>query len=154
LRCSGREAPTYCGDVIPGPAGARAATQALDTPPLEPPSPSRIQARHHGTGEGADRERWLPPRPEQEVTRALRTGFAYYGAIGQDVTDIEARTEKLTMPTLAIGGGTSWGRGQEVARSLRQMAVDVTEEVYPECGHWVPEEKPVQLAASLCTFIQ
>jgi pimeloyl-ACP methyl ester carboxylesterase len=58
------------------------------------------------------------------------------------------------MPTLAIGGGISWGRGQEVARSLRQMAVDVTEEVYRECGHWAPEEKPVQLAASLRTFIQ
>jgi pimeloyl-ACP methyl ester carboxylesterase len=34
------------------------------------------------------------------------------------------------------------------------MAVDVIEEVYPECGHWVPEEKPVQLAASLRAFIQ
>ena len=55
------------------------------------------------------------------------------------------------MPTLAIGGGISWGRGQEVARPLRQMAVDVTEEVYRECGHWAPEEKPVQLAAPRST---
>jgi hypothetical protein len=34
------------------------------------------------------------------------------------------------------------------------MSVDVTKEIDPECGHSVPEEKPVQLAASLCTFIQ
>jgi pimeloyl-ACP methyl ester carboxylesterase len=84
---------------------------------------------------------------------ALRAGFAYYRTIGQDVADNEARTEKLTMPTLAVGGGTSWGRGPEVARSLRQMAENVTEEIYDECGHWVPEEKPTELAASLRTFI-
>ena len=84
---------------------------------------------------------------------ALRAGFAYYRAIAQDVADNEARTEKVAMPTLAIGGGTSWGRGAEVARSLRKMADDVTEEVYSECGHWVPEEKAAELVASLRSFI-
>ena len=84
---------------------------------------------------------------------ALRTGFAYYRAIAQDVADNEARTDKVAMPTLAIGGGTSWGRGAEVGRSLRKMADNVTEEVYPECGHWVPEEKAAELAASLRSFI-
>ena len=84
---------------------------------------------------------------------ALRAGFAYYRAIAQDVADNEARTEKVAMPTLAIGGGTSWGRGAEVACSLRKMADEVTEEVYSECGHWVPEEKATELAASLHSFI-
>ncbi len=73
---------------------------------------------------------------------ALRAGFAYYRAIEQDVADNEARTEKLTVPTLAIGGGTSWGRGLEVGRSLRQLAASVTEEIYPECGHWVRRRNP------------
>lgn len=84
---------------------------------------------------------------------ALRAGFAYYWAVVQDVADNEARIEKLTVPTLTVGGGTSWGRGQEVARSVRQLAANVTEEVYPDCGHWVPEEKPAELAASLRAFI-
>ena len=84
---------------------------------------------------------------------ALRAGFACYRAIAQDVADNEARTDKLAMPTLAIGGGTRWRRGAEVARFLRKMADDVTEEVYPECGHWVPEEKAAELAASLRSFI-
>ena len=57
------------------------------------------------------------------------------------------------MPTLAVGGGTSWGRGPEVAKSLRQMATDVTEAIYDECGHWVPEEKPIELANTLRRFI-
>ena len=98
-------------------------------------------------------------RPELEYLRthttpgALRAGFAYYRAIAQDVADNEARTDKVAMPTLAIGGGTSWGRGAEVGRSLRKMADNVIEEVYPECGHWVPEEKAAELAASLRSFI-
>ena len=101
----------------------------------------------------------ISPKARAEYLRthttpgALRAGFAYYRAIAQDVADNEARTEKVAMPTLAIGGGTSWGRGAEVARSLRKMADDVTEEVYSECGHWVPEEKATELAASLRSFI-
>ena len=101
----------------------------------------------------------ISPKARAEYLRthttpgALRAGFAYYRAIAQDVADNQARTEKVAMPTLAIGGGTSWGRGAEVARSLRKMADDVTEEVYPECGHWVPEEKAAELAASLRSFI-
>lgn len=101
----------------------------------------------------------ISPKARAEYLRthttpgALRAGFAYYRAIAQDVADNQARTEKVAMPTLAIGGGTSWGRGAEVARSLRKMADDVTEEVYPECGHWVPEEKAAELVASLRSFI-
>ena len=101
----------------------------------------------------------ISPKARAEYLRthttpgALRAGFAYYRAIAQDVADNQARTEKVAMPTLAIGGGTSWGRGAEVARSLRKMADDVTEEVYSECGHWVREEKAAELAASLRSFI-
>lgn len=84
---------------------------------------------------------------------ALRSGFAYYRAIAQDVADNEALGEKLTIPTLAVGGGTSWGRAGEVATSLRQMAEKVEEIVFDECGHWVPEEKPMELANALRSFI-
>ena len=40
-----------------------------------------------------------------------------------------------------------------MATSLRQMAEQVDEVVLDECGHWVPEEKPVELANALCSFI-
>ncbi len=80
---------------------------------------------------------------------AIRAGFAYYRAIATDVRDNESRKEKITLPALAVGGGEGWGRGQEVAKSLRQMATDVTELVIPECGHWIPEEKPEQLCNAI-----
>lgn len=84
---------------------------------------------------------------------ALRTGFAYYRAVTQDVADNEARTGKLTLPCLAVGGANSWGRGPEAAKSLRQMADNVTEVLVDECGHWVPEEQPDVLADALRTLL-
>lgn len=97
----------------------------------------------------------IPPEARAEYLRthtapgALRAGFAYYRAITTDVKDNESRQEKITMPVLAVGGGEGWGRGPEVAASLRRMATDVTELVIPECGHWVPEEKPKELCDAI-----
>lgn len=101
----------------------------------------------------------ITPRAREEYLRthttpgALRAGFAYYRSVTQDVRDNEARTKKLPIPCLAVGGADSWGRGPEVARSLRQMATDVTEILVPECGHWVPEEQPDALSDALRGFL-
>lgn len=80
---------------------------------------------------------------------ALRAGFAYYREVTKDIRDNQARTEKLTIPVLAFGGGEEWGRGEEVAKSLRRMAVNVTEIIAPESGHWVPEEEPEMLSQAI-----
>ncbi len=83
---------------------------------------------------------------------ALRSGFAYYRAVPQDILD-NSGLEKLTVPSLAMGGGSGWGRGSEVEESLRRMALDVTGVVFEGCGHWIPEEKPREMAASIIDFI-
>jgi pimeloyl-ACP methyl ester carboxylesterase len=83
---------------------------------------------------------------------ALRTGFALYRTVPQDIAD-NAGLPRLTLPALAIGGGTSWGRREEVAQSLGRMAADVTGVVFDGCGHWIPEEEPDRLAATLGEFI-
>lgn len=85
---------------------------------------------------------------------SLRAGFAYYRAITQDVADNEARTDRLRLPVLAVGGGKSWGRGPEVATSLRRMADDVTEVIAPESGHWVPEEQPELLSHAIRELLE
>jgi pimeloyl-ACP methyl ester carboxylesterase len=82
----------------------------------------------------------------------MRAGFALYRAITQDIADNSARA-KLSVPAIAIGGGTGWGRGHEVEDSLRRMVTDVTGLVLETCGHWVPEEKPIELATILADFI-
>lgn len=90
---------------------------------------------------------------------ALRAGFAYYRAIPQDAAEnaaLLATGFRLPMPVLAIGGGVSYphgrGRGGDVEASLKRVATDVRGIVIPECGHFVPEEKPTELARALLAF--
>jgi pimeloyl-ACP methyl ester carboxylesterase len=75
---------------------------------------------------------------------ASRAGFTYYRTITQDVAD-NTELPPLETPVLAVGVGVSWGRGPEVAQSLRRMATDVTEAIIRNCGHWVPDEHPREL---------
>ena len=85
---------------------------------------------------------------------ALRAGFAFYRNIPQDKADNHALLEsglRLKMPVLAIGGGRAEarGRGTEPAESLKVVADNVTGAVIADCGHFIPEEKPAELAKFL-----
>jgi pimeloyl-ACP methyl ester carboxylesterase len=79
---------------------------------------------------------------------AMRAGFALYRAMAQDAADNRASIAEgmLEMPVLALGGGVSYphgrGRGRAVEDSLRRVATNVTGEVVPDCGHFIPEEAP------------
>ena len=85
---------------------------------------------------------------------ALRAGFAFYRNIPRDAADNRALLEsglRLKMPVLAIGGGRAEarGRGTEPAESLKLVADNVTGAVIADCGHFIPEEKPAELARHL-----
>src|SRR5689334_62702 len=89
---------------------------------------------------------------------AMRAGFAYYRALAKDAADNQAflTGDKLAMPVLAIGGAVSYphgrGRGSAPEQSLRRAATDVRGEVIADCGHFIPEEAPDQLAQGLLRF--
>jgi pimeloyl-ACP methyl ester carboxylesterase len=84
---------------------------------------------------------------------ALHAGFEYYRALPRDAADTAAAAARgaLPLPVLAVGGASGWGRGHEVAASLRHVAADVHEVVLDETGHWIPEERPAVLAEHLRT---
>lgn len=87
---------------------------------------------------------------------AMRAGFNYYRAIGQDVADNRATLAtgfKLPMPALGLGGGGSRGRGGLVVESLRRVALKVEGGSIADCGHFIPEEKPRELADRLIEFL-
>ena len=91
---------------------------------------------------------------------ALRAGFNYYRAIGQDAKANAAKLAagfRLPMPVLAVGGGTSYphgrGRGLDVQASLERVATNVEGHVLAECGHFVPEEQPEALLRLLTAFL-
>jgi pimeloyl-ACP methyl ester carboxylesterase len=88
---------------------------------------------------------------------AMRAGFNFYRAMHKDVADNRATFAagfKLPMPTLGLGGGGSRGRGELVVESLRRVALKVDGGSVPGCGHFIPEEKPVELSERLRSFLK
>jgi len=85
---------------------------------------------------------------------SLAAGFAYYRAVPQDIADNAAMIGrfKLPMPVLALGGAESWGRRMEVIESMQRVALDVRGGMIEDCGHFVPEEQPEELARRLMAF--
>src|SRR5258706_6178520 len=67
---------------------------------------------------------------------AMHAGFEQFRAFDQDTIDNKAflAKGKLTMPVLAIGGESSFGRTMAVV--MRAAATDVTEGVIAKSGHW------------------
>jgi pimeloyl-ACP methyl ester carboxylesterase len=57
---------------------------------------------------------------------------------------------KVTMPTLAVGGGYS--TGEMAANSLREVASNVSSVIVENTGHWLVDENPEKLLDILLTF--
>ncbi|MEK9721331.1 MAG: alpha/beta fold hydrolase, partial [Quisquiliibacterium sp.] len=109
------------------------------------------------------RQNVLEPQERAEYLRTycapggLRAMLAYYRAVAQDAADNEralTQAGKLSVPVLALGGDSSFGRGMETLESMRRMARNVTGGVIPNCGHWVTEEAPEFVAQALLTFFR
>ncbi|WP_342669177.1 alpha/beta fold hydrolase [Curvibacter gracilis] len=87
---------------------------------------------------------------------AMRAGFNYYRAMAQDGHENREflRTGgKLPMPVLVYGGGAAnIGRGYFAMDSWQRMCSDVRGGVAPDCGHWIPEERPQWVIARLQEF--
>ncbi len=83
---------------------------------------------------------------------ALRGSFGFYRALPASIAQNEQRkTQRLTLPVLAIGGAESSGEG--VGNTMKLAADDVQTLVIPGCGHWVVEQAPEELLAALTVFL-
>ena len=85
---------------------------------------------------------------------AMRAGLAYYRAIPRDIADNQRAIAagKLAMPVLALGGTETFGRRELTLESMRRVADDVRGGTVEGAGHFIPEEKPQELAAALLDF--
>jgi len=82
---------------------------------------------------------------------AMRAALSYYSSFYvTGLQNQETGKSKLTIPVLAIGGDASVGG--MVGDEMRRVACDVTADVAPFCGHWIPEEQPQWLAERLLQF--
>ena len=101
--------------------------------------------------DAAARAHYLDSYRDPERTRA---GFGYYRAIAEDVANARrVGLGGLGVPVLALGGDSSWGRRTEPLECLRHFATDVTGGLVAGSGHFVPEERPDDLAEALRGFL-
>jgi len=73
----------------------------------------------------------------------MHSGFEQFHAFDQDAIDnraMLARSGKLKMPVLALGGEKSFGT--QMAEIMRAGAENVSGGVVPASGHWIMEENP------------
>ena len=83
---------------------------------------------------------------------ALRAGFDYYRAIETNVAQNARRIKtKLAMPLLLVAGEK--GVGQAMIDGLTRIGANVTSQILPGVGHYVPDEAPQALVDCLCRFL-
>jgi len=83
---------------------------------------------------------------------ALHGSFAAYRSLDATIAQNEQRkTQRLTLPVLAIGGARGIGEG--AANTMRLAADDVQSVVIPGCGHYLLEEAPQEMLATLTAFL-
>jgi len=84
--------------------------------------------------------------------KALHASFAMYRALDTTIAqNAQRKSQRLTLPVLAIGGGHSLG--QQVADTMKLGAEDVQSLVIPDSAHYPAEETPEDLLAALTAFL-
>jgi pimeloyl-ACP methyl ester carboxylesterase len=82
----------------------------------------------------------------------LRAGFAYSRTRPEAAERLKELTgdAKLEMPVMGLGGALTLR--DMVSKAFEQVAVDVRGGAIPDCGHWIPDERPEWLAEELRGF--
>jgi pimeloyl-ACP methyl ester carboxylesterase len=78
--------------------------------------------------------------------------FAAFTQDGEDNKALFAKTGKLPMPVLAIGGDHSFGASMQ--SELASVASNVRGSVITNSGHWIMEEQPQQAIGVIVPFIE
>jgi pimeloyl-ACP methyl ester carboxylesterase len=83
---------------------------------------------------------------------ALSASFEWYRALDETIAqDGQRKTQRLTMPVLAIGGEFSFG--DHVEGAMKLVADDVHGVVIEGVGHFVAEEAPNEMLEALTAFL-
>jgi pimeloyl-ACP methyl ester carboxylesterase len=83
---------------------------------------------------------------------ALSGQFAAFSQDAEDNKALFAKTGKLLMPVLAIGGDHSYGASMQ--SELDYVANNVQGAVITNSGHWIMEEQPQQAIGLIVPFIE
>ena len=82
---------------------------------------------------------------------ALRAGIEYYASVWQDLEiNKENLQTKLAMPVLCIGGRHNIG--EMMGKAMSGIGSAVSSAVIEDAGHWISDENPAALSATLLKF--
>jgi pimeloyl-ACP methyl ester carboxylesterase len=82
---------------------------------------------------------------------AMASAFARYRGTSRQIEhNTRHLSRPLDLPVMGVGGERVFGAA--VAENLRHGASDVRQEVLADCGHYVSEERPAELASLLLGF--
>lgn len=82
---------------------------------------------------------------------AMRGMLGYYRAVHDDIAqNASLHGTKLKTPLLALGG--SMGSAPDIYETMKPLAEHIEGGVLDDCGHYIPEEKPEELARLLRDF--
>jgi pimeloyl-ACP methyl ester carboxylesterase len=85
---------------------------------------------------------------------SLHAAMEYYRALNETQRrNVPLFQKKLTMKTMAIGGGSPVSVGQFQVDQLAKYTTNMKGVVLPGCGHWVPEECPAAFNATILDFL-
>ena len=82
----------------------------------------------------------------------LKNGFNYYRAFSESSTANIQLKKKLHIPVLAIGGDHAVGYG--VGKSVEGITTNLQSVSIADCGHYIPEEKPLELSKLILTLVK
>ena len=84
---------------------------------------------------------------------SLRGGIEYFRAHKLDAEhNREYAKNRLSMPVLTVGGRASFG--ERLAPQIRPLVENMVSEMIEDCGHYLAEEQPERLAATLLQFLR
>ena len=89
-----------------------------------------------------------------EAPGAMRALCEIYRELDRDADDNRAALQqygKLAVPVLA-SGGASGPLASNFRAMCEEIAETVTDQLVPDCGHWVPEEQPAYFTEMFCEF--
>jgi pimeloyl-ACP methyl ester carboxylesterase len=102
---------------------------------------------------------FIPPESVDEYLRSF-SGFegvlvatGVYRAAFKTIEQTEPlRKNKVTVPVIALGGANA--QGNKVREMVSMVAVNVTGHVVSDCGHFLPEECPEEIARQIQAFTE
>ncbi len=81
----------------------------------------------------------------------LRGALAYYRAVLDDAEqNTSLAAKKIETPILALGG--DFGMSPDIYDAIKPLATHVEGGVIQNCGHYMPEEQPDEIAAKMIKF--